>query len=120
MCISYDKTQVILCQSMRPIAPLMCQSLPLSFTNSYWYLGQDVWVSQRLLTDLALMQVTSFQWANLHLHHAATQPQLSAPRLWVLLVQSLCISHLLTGCMVLCPMLPVQFTLCPPYGSHID
>ena len=77
-------------------------------------------VSTPMLTNLALTQVTRFQRASLHLRHAATQLQLSAPGLWVLLAQSLCISHLLTGCVVWCPTLPVQFTLRPPCGSPIS
>ena len=102
------------------MVPLTCQGLPLSFTDSYRYLGQDVSVSPRLLTDLALTQVTRFQRAALRLRYATTQLQLSAPGIRVLLAQSLCISHLLTGCVVWCPTLPVQFTLRPARGSPIS
>ena len=77
-------------------------------------------MSPRLLTDLALTQVTHFQRAALRLRYAATQLQLSAPGIRVLLAQSLCISHLLTGCVVWCPTLPVQFTLRPAHGSPIS
>ena len=42
-------------------------------------------MSPRLLTDLALTQVTRFQRAALRLRHAATQLQLSAPGLRVML-----------------------------------
>ena len=76
-------------------------------------------MSPRLLTDLALTQVTRFQRAALRLRHATTQLQLSAPGIRVLLAQSLCISHLLTGCVVWCPTLPGQLTLHPARGSLI-
>ena len=104
---------------MRLVALLSCQGLPLLFTDSHRYVGQDVSVSQRLLANLVLLQVTLFQQAALRLCHAANQLQLLVPGLWVLLAQSLCISHLLTGCVVWCPTLLVQFTLHPPYGSPI-
>ena len=57
---------------MSPVAQLTCQGLQLSFTDSYRYLGQDILVSPRLLTELALTQVTRFQRAALCLCHATT------------------------------------------------
>ena len=50
---------------------MTCYGLPLSYTTSYRYLGQEISVSPWLLTDLALMQVTRFQRAALWLRHTA-------------------------------------------------
>ena len=62
----------------------------------------------------------------MHFSRAATrlrcsthQLQLTAPGLRVLLAQSLCVSHLLFGCVVWSPTLPVQLSLRPPRGSPI-
>ena len=49
--------------------------------------------------------------------HAPTTPH--CPGLRVLLAQSLCVSHLLFGCIVWSPTLPVQLSLRPPCGSPI-